>query len=358
MARVFATIALLCFLWPVPQTPAEDVSGAPKVAPDDIERTVNRAIGYLQSESASWLGARKCAACHHAPLPIWALSEAASQGYAIDNRYLSETVESLLGSKDNLLNSRVFPNPADPPDPRPQGRGLNMGLPLLAVAAKSLPTLSENQKQSLGLIAEEIVSKQQADGSWEFFDTLRRPPINENQVTDTAWILMALDDLSRIQSSDATQTSLAKGTAWLDAAPSSNVHQDTTLRLLFALRRDQPPFDLQTKIDELLALQRPDGGWSQTIPEFKSDAFATGQTLYTLSLAGVPSDHLAIRRGISFLVATQTEIGNWPMDSRSTPDGSEGSAKLLTPIECAASAWATLGLARTSPKKHPSARKS
>ena len=61
-----------------------------------------------------------------------------------------------------------------------------MGLPFLAVAARSLPSLEEGQKQSLQLIAAEFVSKQQPDGSWEFFATLRRPPINENQATDAA----------------------------------------------------------------------------------------------------------------------------------------------------------------------------
>jgi hypothetical protein len=54
---------------------------------------------------------------------------------------------------------------------------------------------------------------------------------------------------------------------------------------------------------------------------------------------------------LDFLVATQKPDGSWPMISRSTPDGSPGSAKLLTPITCAASSWATLGLARLVPKK-------
>ena len=157
-----------------------------------VQQTVDRAIGYLQTESAAWLNTRKCAACHHVPMPLWALSEAERQGYAIDKKFVADTTESLLGSKDKLMASKIFPNPADPPDPRPQGRGLNMGLPFLAVAAQSLPALKEGQKQSLKLIAEEIVKKQQPDGSWEFFATLRRPPINESQTTDAAWIIMAI----------------------------------------------------------------------------------------------------------------------------------------------------------------------
>jgi squalene cyclase len=112
----------------------------------------------------------------------------------------------------------------------------------------------------------------------------------------------------------------------------------------------------QKTIDELLALQRPDGGWSQTVPEPRSDAFATGQSLYALSLAGYTADRPAVKRGIDFLVATQKPDGSWPMTSRSTPDGSPGSSKLLTPITCSAASWATLGLARLAPKSTSSRR--
>jgi squalene cyclase len=124
-------------------------------------------------------------------------------------------------------------------------------------------------------------------------------------------------------------------------------------------RSTKPRETMQNAIDELLALQRADGGWSQTVPELKSDGFTTGQTLYVLSLAGYTAERPEISRGINFLVATQTPDGGWPMISRSTPDGSPGSSKLLTPITCAASSWATLGLVRLAPKgvwDHPAVR--
>src|SRR6185369_16807524 len=147
----------------------------------------------------------------------------------------------LLGSRDKLLASKIFPNPADKPDPRPQGRGLNMGLPFLAVAAQSLPSLQEGQKQSLKLIAEEIVKKQQSDGSWEFFATLRRPPINENQTTDAAWVIMALEGATGTDEPEAQRKALAKGSAWLNAAKPSDSHQDKVLKVLMAVRSGKPP---------------------------------------------------------------------------------------------------------------------
>ena len=350
------TSSLACVLlglrlsWPAL---AREPASIPRATPPQVHQAVDRAVKYLQTESAAWLNTRKCAACHHAPLPLWALGEAERQGYAIDKKFLTDTVQSLLGSKDKLMASKIFPNPADPPDPRPQARGLNMGLPFLAVAARSLPALSEGQKRSLKLIAEEIVKKQQPDGSWEFFATLRRPPINESQTTDAAWIIMALQGETGPDSPKSQRAALSKAVAWLDAAKRSDLHQDKVLKVLMGVRSGKPRKALQATIDELLALQRADGGWSQTVPEWKSDAFATGQTLYVLSLVGFTAERPEIKRGIDFLVATQKPDGSWPMISRSTPDGSPGSSKLLTPITCAASSWATLGLARLVPKEKP-----
>jgi len=318
-----------------------------------VHQTVDRSIKYLQAESADWLNKRQCAACHHVPMPLWALGEAERQGYSIDKKYLTDTYESLLGSKDKLRASRIFPDPSTPPDPRPQGRGLNMGLPFLAVAAQSLPSLTDGQKQSLKLIAEEIVKKQQPDGSWEFFATLRRPPINESQTTDAAWIIMALEGQTGPDAPKSVRDAIAKATAWLEAAKRSDLHQDKVMTVLMGIRSGKPRKTLQKTIEELLALQRADGGWSQTVPELKSDAFATGQTLYVLSLAGFTAERPEIRRGIDFLVATQAKDGTWSMISRSTPNGEPGTSKLLSPIVCAAGSWATLALAKLVPKDSP-----
>src|SRR5260370_1224203 len=104
---------------------ADEPTSIPRATTQQVHRTVDRAIGYMQTESAAWLNTRKCAACHHVPLPIWALSEAERQGYAIDKKYLTDTIESLLGRKDNLLASRTFPIPPDTPHPRPHERGRN-----------------------------------------------------------------------------------------------------------------------------------------------------------------------------------------------------------------------------------------
>src|SRR5262249_55675806 len=158
------------------------------------------------------------------------------------------------------------------------------------------------QKQSLKLIAEEIINKQQADGSWEFFATLRRPPINESQTTDAAWIIMALDGETGPDASQTQRAALSKASAWLEGAKPRDLHQDKVMKVLLGARSGKSREAMQEMIDELVALQRADGGWSQTIPEPKSDAFATGQTLYVLSLVGYTTQWAEIKRAVDFLV--------------------------------------------------------
>jgi hypothetical protein len=100
----------------------------------------------------------------------------------------------------------------------------------------------------------------------------------------------------------------------------------------------------------LLKRQNADGGWSQT-PELASDAFATGQALYVLSIAGVKADQPAIQRGAAFLVASQRDDGSWPMKSRNHPgvESTRDPIRNPVPITYFGAAWGTLGLVRSVP---------
>src|SRR5947209_7212559 len=59
---------------------ADEPVSIPPARPQQVQPTVERAIGYIRTESAAWLNTRKCAACHHVPIVLWSLSEAERQG--------------------------------------------------------------------------------------------------------------------------------------------------------------------------------------------------------------------------------------------------------------------------------------
>src|SRR5262249_25461516 len=110
----------------------------------------------------------------------------------------------------------------------------------------------------------------------------------------------------------------------------------------------KPAKALRPRIDRFLARQNADGGWGQ-LKDLPSDAYATGQALYVLSLAGVGNDQAEVRRGVAFLLAGQKEDGSWPMKGRARPGATP--SKLLVPITYFGSAWGTLGLIRSVPRQ-------
>ncbi len=83
----------------------------------------------------------------------------------------------------------------------------------------------------------------------------------------------------------------------------------------------------------LLARQNEDGGWSLD-PDQASDAFATGQTVYALKLAGFGDGEAPIARGMKYLLTHQdTKSGSWHT-YRSGQGGAEKGETM----------WAVLGL--------------
>src|ERR1700694_3348456 len=90
---------------------AGEPTSIPRATTPQVQQTVGRAIKYLQTESAAWLNTRKCAACHHVPMPLWALSEADRQGYAIDKKFLADTAEATLGSPEKMIASKLVNSP-------------------------------------------------------------------------------------------------------------------------------------------------------------------------------------------------------------------------------------------------------
>ena len=123
--------------------------------------------------------------------------------------------------------------------------------------------------------------------------------------------------------------------------------QPVALRLILWRRLGLPATEWVPLAKQLRKAQNADGGWGQ-IKKAKSDAYATGQALYALAEAGVKPGDEAVRNARSFLAKTQREDGGWPMVSRGIMrDGKP--PKNLEPITHAGSAWAVMGLVRSSP---------
>src|SRR5271154_5942484 len=237
-----ALVTALCFC---PTAFADKEAAGPRPAtPQQVHQAVERSLKYLQAESTSWLNVHKCAACHHVALPLWSMIEAERQGYSVDKKFVTETADRTLGSREKMIASRILPDPKGKPDTRP---GSNMGIVFVAIAGRALPSLSEGQKQSLKLIAAEIPKKQEKNGSWRSVDD--RIPIHESPAIDTAWSIMAMEAGTDASKPSPERDAIVKAKAWLEGqAPTSQ--QTKVFKIWMALREKKTRAQLQPSLNE------------------------------------------------------------------------------------------------------------
>jgi hypothetical protein len=303
---------------------------------------VERGLGFLQKDAAAWRKERQCSTCHHGAMTVWALAEARGRGYAVTAEALTETA---AWAKERLKDIDK------PRDTRPGWSMVNTPAIYLAMTALAVPGQAAVSAQDLKRIAGHLRRHQEADGAWSWASAPaqnRPPPVFESDEVATRLAYLALGHAAAgPEEKAAAREAREKAAAWLAKATPSDTTQAAALRLLVKARSGAPAKALRPEVDELLGRQNKDGGWGQ-LRGLPSDAYATGQALYFLSLAGVKADRAEVRRGVSFLVANQREDGSWPMTSRAHPG-----AKPFTnpaPITHFGSAWATLGLMRSVPK--------
>lgn len=315
----------------VQQSPTESAPRAP-------HQTVERALDFIVKDAAKWRAEHGCVTCHHGAMTVWALSEAKQQGYVVDPRILEETTWET--KKTFVRRCRI------PREPGIQLLTLDF---YMGIMSQNLPILSRDE---LRLLAEHLARFQEEDGTWELRNPEGSglPPHSESRETIVLLALLAWEPSVSADPQQAArmQASREKALAWLRDNKSTDTLQAIALRLLLDVRSGKPREQLQPGIDRLLSLQHTDGGWRQ-LPEMPSDAYATGQTLWVLSFAGVKPNRPEIVRAISFLVANQRDDGSWPMPYRSHPGIEPSRERGPIPITYFGSAWATLGLCRFVP---------
>lgn len=308
-----------------------------------IRRTIERGLEFLQADAAKWRKDRECATCHHGTLTVWALSEAQSRGYAVPAETQAELVAWAKG--------RVLERADLPRDSRPGWSMVNSSALYLAVMAAVLPQQTAVSADELKRVTGHLLRHQEADGSWSWASAPaknRPPPFFESDEVATllGWIALGPQVPADPEEKSEAREARVRAQAWLAKNDRNDTTQAAAFRLLAHVVAREPLETVQPEIDTFLRRQNADGGWGQ-LPFAASDAYATGQALYVLGVAGVQPDRVEFRRGVSFLVATQREDGSWPMTSRSHPGATP--FKNPVPITYFGSAWATLGLMRAAP---------
>jgi hypothetical protein len=194
-------------------------------------------------------------------------------------------------------------------------------------------------------IIHNIAGEQRTAGNWTI-SGIARPPMEDGDFSRTAICLRSLAAYTLPGRKAEFDERIQRAAAWLKAA-APRTTEDRSMQLLGLKWANLDQHELDDRLKKLIGMQRADGGWAQT-PDLASDAYATGQVLYTIHELGVPANDAAYRRGVAYLLKTQLADGSWHVASRAPkfqPYFQSGFPHDHDQwISSSATAWATMAL--------------
>ena len=299
-----------------------------------------RSMSLLHTSATRMLSDGGCIACHAQPVTHIAVKLANERGWKVPDSFPADSLETL---------KRLWLN-ADQPMLQGQEGG---GMPDTQLYSSfALAAAGEPASWNTDVFVHYLIAKQRVEGNWHGVGA-SRAPIQDGDFSRTALSIRALATYRIPARKAEIDGRLERAAKWLsEQTPIST--EDRSMQLLGLKWANLFPRVQDARIRELIGLQRPDGGWSQT-PHLSSDAYATGQVLYTLHELGVPSAEAAFQRGVEFLVRTQRDDGSWHVKSRAMkiqPYFESGFPYEHDQwISSAATAWAAMALSLAAPDR-------
>lgn len=334
--------------------PAQEAAGKAPTTPDaspaavednvpveagSLRAAAGKALALIEKSTAVYREERTCFSCHHQAVPTFAIVEAERRGLAIDRDNLAAQLqrahEHLKRGKESYENGRGQGGKAD-----------TAGYALWTLEAGGRPADDVTRA-----VADYLLKWQEEDEHWSC--TSHRPPSEASDITTSYLAVRGLSVFGTDEQQAGIDRRRGQVLRWLlESEPADTEDHVFRLRSLSLLEAEQPAVD--KAVNRLLALQREDGGWSQTA-ELESDAYATATALVALREYGhLDAEDARYRRGLRFLLKQQLEDGSWHVKSRSKPFQTyfesgfpHGKDQF---ISMAASSWAVLAMLHALPE--------
>ena len=254
------------------EEPASDQSVPQPKPAGSVRAAIEKSIPLLQRADVSFITKAGCVSCHNNSLTAMTTTAARKSGIRVNEdvaRAQLHRIASFLDENRELaLEDIGIPGGPD-----------TVGYILLGLASGNYPSDSITD-----VWAQYMKNRQLADGHWSL--QALRPPLESSEIEVTAAGMRALQVYGpRIQRVEYDQA-VKLAVRWLEKAQPKTA-EDRVFQILGLRWGGGSPDVIRKATRELLALQRPDGGWGQ-LPSLASDAYATGQALVALneSLAG------------------------------------------------------------------------
>jgi squalene-hopene/tetraprenyl-beta-curcumene cyclase len=328
--RCFPIVAvvLLAVMWGAIAGQPQAKTGEPEKPPSGSRGepfasafSLTKAQQFLDDETLTWLGGRKCASCHTG-YPYLLAHTGSEDPEAPAARQVRQFFEDRIVAWDHGGKGAGYLKGNGPVK-------ITEGVTeVVAIAA----TLALHDAQTTGKLhpltrraLDRMWEFQQTDGSWTWNKTGYAPMECDDEFGAIYAALGAGHAPEEYAKTEAAKDGLALLQGYLRGIRRPSLHHKAWL-LWASIPLDDlmTPAEREQTIKELLDLQRDDGGWSlKSLDDWKrmvdkandepaeSDGYATGLNLYVLRQAGVPATQEPMRRGVDWLKTHQRASGCW-----------------------------------------------
>ena len=280
-----------------------------------------------------------CVSCHHNALPAIAAATLRRKGIEINETQARANLDHILNFF-KAATSRMMLG-----DTAVGGEALTAGYVQLALAREAYPL-----DRVPATIIHWLLARQMPDGRW-LGNGVNRPPSEYTPISHTAMAAAGLRSYQLPGRSKEIEQSLQRAQRWLLAVEPASA-EECGMRLMGLVWTRAPRPRIEAAIRDTKEQQDADGGWSQ-FGRTPPDAYATGLSLFAMSVAGVRPTDIDYMRGLAFLRETQYQDGTWLVRTHSFPlqryfeSGFPFGRHQW--ISTAGTSWAALAIAQTLP---------
>lgn len=272
--------------------------------PPEIRPAVEKAVALLDKSATGHTSQRQCFSCHQQSMPLVAFAAVQAAGMRLEpgmvQRQVDHTTAFLDLNRPHFLSNKGTGGQVD-----------TAGNILLGLAAAG-----HKPDANTDAVVDYLLKRQADSGAWNC--SSQRPPSEASHATTTWLAATGLRNYGGINRRTEVDAALLRAHDWFIRFQPIDT-EDLVFRLRGLKLCGAKPADIQAAGDDLVAIQRADGGWPQAWP-MATDAYATATALAALHacLDVKPTDAVH-RHGVDFLVRTQAADGSWHVVSRSNP---------------------------------------
>ena len=258
-------------------------------------KAIEIALPLLEKQSHNFIRIGGCNSCHSQDLVSAAAGIARSRGIPGPSE-IPQLPQNMMPSPERIMDLNVV--------------GVtSVAWELFDFAMNKLPKTDYTDA-----VVRHIKAMQTPEGNWSTNES-RRPPMAAGDFQAAALAIYSVKQYGQDGDKASTDAVIAKAVKWLEGAKPATT-QDRAFHLLGLAWGNGTPAAITAAARALAASQRTDGGWNQ-LPAMGSDAYATGQALYALNVAGkMAVSNPVYQKGVDYLLRTQASDGTWHVETR------------------------------------------